>query len=547
MTQKRKKARTKASSTKKKKKAARRKKVSRRPRFYFDREAANRALAFFDRYIRHTKGRWAGEPFDLEPWQRKIISDIFGWKNKDGTRRYRIIYIEIPRKNGKSSWGAGIAEYLLFADGEMGADVFSAAADRKQAGIIFETAKQMTLQAPALLKRADILKNAIHVPETMSKYEALSADAYTKHGLSPHGIIFDEMHAQPNRELWDVLITGRGARKQPMVVVFTTAGYDRNSICWELHEHALRVKKDPSIDETFYPVIYAADPKDDWTSPKTWKKANPNLNVSIDMDFLKVECARAQQMPAYENTFKRLYLNIWTQQLSRWIPMEAWDKITGDVDPAELKGLQCWAGLDLASTRDVAALVLVFRIGGDFKVLPFFWIPEDNMRDRVRRDKVPYDVWVQQGLMYATDGDVIDYDCILNKLVELSEIYDIQEVAYDRWGATQLVQNLQGMGLTVVPFGQGFASMSGPSKEFLNLVMAGKLHHGNHPVLRWMADNVVVKQDAAGNVKPDKSKSSQKIDGIVATVMGLGRATVTEGPGQSAYEERGILLLGGNK
>ena len=511
-------------------------------KYRFDAKAARKAERFFELYLTHVKGEWAGAPFKLERWQREIVRTVFGWKRPDGTRRYRTCYIEIPRKNGKSSLCAGFALYLLMADKEPSAEVYSAAADREQASIIFDIAKSMVAVSHELSVRLKVFRKAIAYNKAMSSYKVLSADAYTKHGLNAHGIIFDELHAQPSRDLWDVLATSTGARTQPLTVAITTAGFDRNSICWELHEYARKIKEGIIEDDSFLPVIYAADETDDWRDPAIWRKANPNLGVSISEDYLKRECAKAENIPAYENTFRRLHLNQWTQQESRWIPMAAWAASAGEVDIAALHGKVCYAGLDLSSTTDITALVLAFPIGDDVKLLPFFWIPGDNLRERSNRDHVPYDLWVKQNLIYATPGNVIDYAFIVAKIAELRKQFSVKEIAFDRWGAAKIVQELTEMGVTVIPFGQGFASMSGPAKELLRLVLAGRLHHGGNPVLRWMADNAVVKADPAGNIKPDKAKSTQRIDGIVATAMALDR-TMRHGSGRSVYESRGMVIL----
>ena len=511
-------------------------------KYRFNAKAARRAEQFFGVYLTHAKGAWAGKPFVLERWQREIVRTLFGWKRPDGTRRYRTCYIEIPRKNGKSSLCAGLALYLLLADREASAEIYSAAADREQASIIFDIAKSMVAMSPALDMRLKVFRKVIAYNKAVSSYKVLSADAYTKHGLNAHGIIFDELHAQPNRDLWDVLATSTGARSQPLTVAITTAGFDRNSICWELHEYARKIKEGIIEDDSFLPVIYAADETDDWRDPAIWRKANPNLGVSISEDYLKRECAKAENVPAYENTFRRLYLNQWTQQESRWIPMAAWAASAGEVLPDTLKGKVCYAGLDLSSTTDITALVLAFPIEDAVKLLPFFWIPGDGIIERAKRDHVPYDLWVKQNLICATPGNVIDYAFIVAKIAELRKEYNLKEIAFDRWGAAKIVQELTELGVTVIPFGQGFASMSGPAKELLRLVLSGKLHHGGNPVLRWMADNAVVKTDPAGNIKPDKAKSTQRIDGIVATAMALDR-TQRHGAGRSVYEARGVMIL----
>lgn len=403
--------------------------------FHYDKTAAALAITFFEHALVHVKGEWAHQAFRLQPWQRRIVGDLFGWKRKDGTRRYRKAYIEVPRKNGKSTIAAGIALYLLFADGEYGADVYSAAADREQAAIVFETAKQMVELSPLLRPRAELFKRSIFCPETMGAYKVLSADASTKHGLNPHGIIFDELHAQPNRELWDVLNTGMGARRQPLMVMITTAGYDRNSICWEQRSYAKGVLEGRIEDAGFYAYIVAAEEDDDWLDPAVWAKANPNLDVTVKREYLETEAQRAVQSPAYQNTYRRLHLDQWTQQESRWLDMRFWDAC--NVPLPDLTGRTCYAGLDLASTTDIAALVLVFPPAEDGEPtwwLPFFWTPAENAAERSRRDRVPYDAWRKQGYMETTPGNVIDYDAILERVKQLGSQYRIVEIAFDRWG-----------------------------------------------------------------------------------------------------------------
>lgn len=516
--------------------------------FYFDERTAAIAVAFFEKLLHHSKGEWAGEPFQLQTWQaEEIIKPLFGWKRKsDGTRRFRRAYIEIPRKNGKSTLSSGIALYLLFADGEPGAQVFSAAADRDQASIVFDEAKTMVEQSPELARRSQVFKRAILVPAENSTYRVLSADAPTKHGLNAHGIIFDELHAQPNRELWDVLTTSTGSRRQPLVVAITTAGFDRESICWEQHEYARKVLEGINDDPSFFAYISAAKETDDWLDPEVWAKANPGLGVTIKAEYLEQECRRAQLSPAYQNTFRRLHLDQWTSQETRWLSMQAWEACGSAVDPKLLEGSACFGGLDLASSSDIASLVLDFpnETGEDEHHiwLPYFWIPEENMIERSHKDQVSYDTWVRLGLIRATPGNVIDYSFILRDIVELGEKYNIREIAFDRWGAFQVSQQLDGAGFIMVGFGQGFQSMSPPTKDLLRLVMDGKLSHGGNPVLRWMADNMVVSTDPAGNVKPNKQKSREKIDGIVAGIMALDRAVKNTNAG-SVYESRGVLTL----
>ncbi len=510
----------------------------------FSEEHAARAERFFERVLQHTKGEWAGKPFDLLDWQRDLVRRLFGTLNEDGTRQYRTCYLEVARKNGKSELAAGIALYLLFADGEEGAEVYSAAGDRDQAGIVYNVAAEMIRRSSVLSNRCKIIDSMkrVVIHKTASVYRVLSAEAASKHGYNPSGIVFDELHVQPNRDLWDVLRTGTGTRRQPLTFAITTAGYDRNSICYELHDYAQKVNSGVIDDPSFLGIVYSADESEDWTEPAVWAKANPSLGVTIKAEYLEGECQRAQTTPAYENTFRRLFLNQWTRQETRWLPLAAWDECGDSVDADDLRGRTGYAGLDLASSIDIAALVLVFPDGEYYDVLPFFWIPEDTIVDRSRRDRVPYDVWERQGYVIATPGNVIDYKAIKEKVRELAGLYDIQEIAYDRWGMTQLSQDLIDDGANIIPMGQGYASMSPPTKELLKLVLGKKLRHGNNPVLRWMADNMVVTQDPAGNLKPDKGKSTERIDGLVALIMALDRATRQEST-SSVYDDRGLVRL----
>lgn len=497
--------------------------------FWFDKQAADLACHFFPRYLRHVKGERAGEPLELQPWAyRELIRPLFGWKRADGSRRYRKALAAIPRKNAKSTICAGIGIKLLFSDFEPGAEVYSAAADTDQANIVFGAAKQMVERAPALAKRCKIYRKAIVVEATASVYRVLSADAYTKHGLNAHGIIFDELHTQPNRELWDVLNTSTGSRRQPLSIAITTAGYDRQSICHEVWDYARRVRDGIVHDNEFLAVIYEALQTDDWRKVATWRKANPGYGVTIRADYLKAEAKKAEQIPAYQNTFRRLHLNQWTEQDTRWLDMESWDECAGVLDEQRLAGLACFGGLDLASTIDIAALALTFELDGKVHALLRFWIPQDNIRKRVERDGVPYDLWVRQGLMKATPGNIIDYDVIRADINALGERFNIREIAIDRWNATQLATQLQGDGFTVALFGQGFASMGAPTKDLEKRIVGRELVHGGNPVLRWMAANVAVKQDPAGNLKPAKDKSVEKIDGVVALIMALGRLMVAK-------------------
>ena len=655
----------------------------------YDKDAADYAVNFIQALC-HTKGTWAGKPFELIDWQEQIIRDLFGTLKPNGYRQFNTAYIEIAKKQGKqlaldtpiptpdgfttmgeiqigdevfdekcqichvvakspvdyeeqgyritfrdgetiiagerhqwrgelingsavtlttgdifrlpkdqgvipfripitpelgfmlkthrryflmekiekvqnpgmqciqvdspshmylagrsfvpthnSELAAAVALLLTCGDGEERAEVYGCAADRQQATIVFDVAADMVRMCPALNKRVKILasqKRIIYTP-TNSFYQVLSAEAYSKHGFNIHGVVFDELHTQPDRKLFDVMTKGSGdARMQPLYFLITTAGTDTNSICYETHQKAKDILEGRKIDPTFYPVIYGAAEDDDWTDPEVWKKANPSL-----------ACESARQNPGEENAFRQLRLNQWVKQSIRWMPLEKWDGCSFAVNPDELEGRVCYGGLDLSSTTDITAFVLVFPPNDEddkYYIMPFFWIPEDTMELRVRRDHVPYDVWHKQGFLETTEGNVVHYGYIEKFIENLGTRYNIREIAFDRWGAVQMVQNLEGMGFTVVPFGQGFKDMSPPTKELMKLTLEQKLAHGGHPVLRWMMDNIYIRTDPAGNIKADKEKSTEKIDGAIATIMGLDRAIRCGNDNTSSvYDERGILFI----
>jgi phage terminase large subunit-like protein len=515
----------------------------------YDKAAADYAVSFIQALC-HTKGTWAGKPFDLIDWQEQIVRDVFGVLKPNGYRQFNTAYVEIPKKMGKSELAAAIALLLACGDNEERAEVYGCAADRQQASIVFEVAADMVRMCPALNRRVKLLastKRLIYLP-TNSFYQVLSAEAYSKHGFNIHGVVFDELHTQPNRKLYDVMTKGSGdARAQPLYFLITTAGDNQNSICWEVHQKALDIKNGRKHDSTFYPVIYGAALEDDWTDLKVWKKANPSLGITVSIDKVKTAFESARQNPAEENSFRQLRLNQWVKQAVRWMPMEKWDACAFAIDLDGLKGRVCYGGLDLSSSIDITAFVLVFPpVDEDDKyiVLPFFWIPEETIDLRVRRDHVNYDIWKKQGFLQTTEGNVVHYGFIETFIEDLGTKYNIREIAFDRWGAVQMTQNLENLGFTVVPFGQGFKDMSPPTKELMKLTLEQKIAHGGHPVLRWMMDNIFIRTDPAGNNKADKEKSTEKIDGAVATVMALDRA-IRNGSniGGSVYDERGIIIL----
>lgn len=512
---------------------------------FFDAQAARVAILFFN-VLRHWKGEWAGQSIVLEPWQQFFLWMLFGWKRADGTRRFRTAYLEVARKNGKTTLAAGVGLLLSFVEGEPGAEVYTAATKRDQARIAHRDATEMVRRSPQLKQIIKVFKDNLHNVEMGAKFEPLGRDADSLDGLNVHGAICDEVHAWRGRDLWDILETATGARRQPLMLAITTAGFDRQSLCYQLHEYAIKVNNGLVQDDSFLGLIYGLDDGDDWEDEANWGKANPNLDVSKKRDDMRRQAKRAREMPAQLNAFLRLHLNVWTQVEDRWMNPDKW-RACGKRPLPDLIGRRCYGGLDLSSTTDVSALVWVFPPEDDdepYWVLPRFWIPLENLQERVRRDRVPYDAWLRDGLIEATPGNVIDYDFILAQIEQDMGTFDVGEVAFDRWGAARIVTQLQNMGVEVVQFGQGFASMSAPMRELEKLVLARDIAHGGNAPLAWMADNVVGKQDPAGNIKPDKSRSIEKIDGIVALIMALDRA-VRHGAVQvtSVYEERGIRSI----
>lgn len=473
--------------------------------------------------LTHTKGAFAGQTFNLRPWQVRILKRLFK-KRRDGLRQYRTCLLMLPRKNGKTELAAAIALYGLLADGETGGEVYSAAADRDQAGLVFGVAAQMVRNDPTLAASCYIVESQKRIVDRASGsfYRAISAEAYSKHGFNASMVIYDELHAAPDRRLYDVLSTSMGARKQPLLLVISTAGYDRHSILWELYAHAKRVQEHPEVDPTFLPILYEAPDDADWTKRRTWRKANPALGDFRSLEEMQILAARAKAIPAQENNFRRLYLNQWTEQASRWMSMAQWDACAAPVERAALAGRKCFVGMDLSTTTDLTALVAVFPDERGFDVLARFFVPADRIRERSLRDHVPYDEWSRQGQLTATTGAVVDYEAIRAALKAWAAEFSVQMIAYDPWNATDLVTRLREQdGLPCVPMRQGFSSLSAPTKSLEQAILGRRLRHAADPVLRWNMSNVSVETDATGNIKPSKAASTERIDGVVALVMAV--------------------------
>lgn len=518
---------------------------------YFDKNAAQLVISFFA-LLKHSKGEWAGQTIELEGWQQFVVWVLFGWRRADGTRRFRTAYVEVARKNGKSTLGAGIGLYLMVADGEPGAEVYTAATKRDQARISHAEATRMVKASQPLRKRITIHRDNLFIDGTASLFKPLGADSDTMDGLNVHGAIVDEVHAHKSRGTWDALDTATGSRRQPLLFGITTAGFNRQSICWELHQYTEQVLSGAIRDDSWFGIIFTLDRDDDgeiddWDDESNWIKANPNLGVSKKWDDMRRKARKAREMPSALNVFLRKELDVWTQAAVRWVNRDHWNQCGQAVDADGLRGRTCYGGLDLSSKIDVTAWVLVFPPqveGGLYQVLCRFFIPEDAMRARSRRDRVPYEAWVREGYMQSTPGNVVDYEWIVAQIDEDMQRYDIREVAFDRWGASRIQTTLMDMGGDdfLVQFGQGYRSMSPPMKELEKLILGHQIAHGNNPVLTWMADNLVSRQDPAGNIKPDKQKSTEKIDGMVALIMALDRA-IRHQSKKSVYDERGIRTL----
>ena len=528
----------------------------------FDKQRADRAEKFFANVLKHTKGEWAGQPFTLIEWQREIIRDVFGTVDERGKRQYQTVYVEVGKKNGKSELAAGVALYCLIADGEPGAEVYSAAAAKDQAALVYRVGASMVDRAPVLSEHIRVLRSTKTLlsranPDTF--YRAISADGDIQDGINPHCVIADELHrwkTGKSLDLWEVQERGTIARSQPLVFVITTAGIqDESPLCWRLHEYTRQVNAGIFEDPNFYGRIYAADPKDDWTKPRTWAKANPSMEIKpngkpnpggfLTVAALEKECRKARNDPAAQAEFKRYHLDLWGEKTSRWMDMPAWDACNAEL--GRLVDRTCYAGLDLSSTVDLTALVFVFPPAADgyWDILPFAWIPGENLRERERKDRVPYQLWVEQGHLEACGGPVIDYEAIKRKLAWGREMFDVQELAFDPWNAAAFVQPLIDDGLTCVEIRQGYGSLSAPTKKLKELVLAGKVRHAGHPVLRWCADCATTRDDGNDNirlVKPDRNKSNKRIDLLAGTVNGMARGMVSAGG--SVYEERGVVEIG---
>lgn len=535
------------------------------PGEWFDVKEAEKAIAFFHECLKHIEGTFAGQPFDLRDWQQAVIGCLFGWKRADGTRRYREMFMGVPRGNGKTPLSAGICNYCLFCDDEPGAQVYSAAADVPQAALLYRHAVGMIRQEPELESRCEIrdsLRCISLKSDEASVYKVVSSDAPGKHGLNPHLVIGDELHAWFGRDLMEAFESAfaKKGRRQPLQIHITTRDFDRPSVCNEKWEYAEQVRAGNVKDSAFLPVLFQAEQDDDWTDEKTWEKANPNIDVSVDRVSLRRMCEKAKSNPALENTFKRLHLNMKTEQDMRVIPMASWDMGEETFTTEDLRGMKCFGGLDLASTEDLCSFGLVFPMEDDeCRVLSWSWCPEEKIKRRAEK-RFPYPSWQKDGWLTATTGNQTDYRVIREDICKLRNEYgfDILEISFDGWNAAQIVQDLmEHDGFAMVKTPQSLSQLSAPTKEFLRRVKAGKLKHQANPLLRWAASNLAVHYSGKVQenadledildkvpVMPSKQSSADKIDPITAIVLGFKSMIAHPDEwGTSNYEKSGIVFV----
>ncbi|WP_200974441.1 terminase large subunit [Echinicola sp. 20G] len=526
-----------------------------RSKYYFDSYTADRATRFIEAFCTHVKGDLAGKPYILQDWEKEIIQNLFGWKSKETKlRKYREAFIFLPRKNSKSTLSSAISLYMILADGEKGGEGYFAASTREQARIAFEIMQGMVRNSKELSKHLKLFRNSIEFTKDNSFFKVVSADAGSLHGANLSFALVDELHAHKDSELYDVLKTSMGARSQPLLVSITTAGSNKNHICYDLYDYSKKIINGIIEDETFLPVIFEADENDDPFSIETAKKANPSFGKSIKEEYLIEQINKAKAIPTYLNTYRQLHLNIWVDSVEAWISNLDW--MGGQIDYGEedLLGMDCWAGLDLSNNKDLNAFVLVFpQDNGKFKTLSYTFLPYEaaKRKDNIAAGKA-FIGWAKNknNHLYLTELRSRDDDYIFEKILELSEKFNIQNIAYDRWGADQLVTKLEIEGLKFTAFGQGYKSMSPAIKKTESLIMEKNLLHNNNPILKWCISNVKIVKDDAGNVKMSKEKSKEKIDNAVSLVMAVGQFFIDKNEelleeeyNKSPYNEGGFFFV----
>lgn len=517
---------------------------------YLDLAEANRRIAFFP-LLKHWKGDFAGKAFHLAAWQQFRIGSFFGWKRTE-TRKRRFVeaYTEIPRKNGKTTEAAGIGLSGMLLDGEMGSEVYAVATKRDQAKIVWEDARMMVKSTPTLSKRIRAYVANLNCPQMASKFEALGRDSKTLDGLNPYYVLYDEFHAYRDPYLRSVMQNAFGSRADPVEWIITTAGNETETMCYELREHALKVldPEQPDFDDdTLFAYIACPYAEDDPGSPDTWATANPNLGVGKRVDYMQRRWDRACQVQSEMNEFLSKQLNIWTSSVESWLNMTSWEACNlGPVEPAAVAGRDCYAGLDLAAVNDLSALALVYPdTGADrWDVNMRFWCPEENIRDRARFDKVPYDLWAQKGHITPTPGKTTDYAFIEHAILQAHAAHPIKALLYDRWNSSQLIRNLEAAGVPCVPCGQGYKDQTPALREVERRMLGGTLNHAGHPILRWNANNAQVIRDPADNIKLSKKDPRKRIDGVAALAnAAFGIISDQEPENKNPYRNRGMRSL----
>ena len=510
----------------------------------FDRVAAQHVIDFFPQFLTHESGALDGKPFVLEPFQQAKLWILYGWMWADtGFRRFKFAYNEIGRGNCKSTEASGLCLYEYFAFGEAGPHIYTLATDKETARIVFDTSRLMLDRSPYLREQVTCVADSIFTAGESSKFEPVASGADLLLGLRPHFMVFDELHVSPNGKLWSVFESAMGKRDSPLMYVCTNSGWDRNSVCWKKREYSINVLTGIFEDDTWFAWICGLDEGDDCFDERNWIKANPGLGVMVKLKELREAATRAKNDPAELNNFLRFRMSVWTDGDVEWMPMDLYDKCNGPVDIEALRGRHCIGALDLATTTDSAAFGLVFPPSGKdlkWRLLVQYFLPADAIKQRVKRDRVPYDVWAKQGLFILTPGRVIDYSFIRAHILKQAKIFDLKEICFDLWNSSEIVRELEDDGFDMIKWGQGFRDMAAPTKRFLELVLTEDIAHGAHPVLRWNARNAVAVPDAAGNNKIDKAKSREQVDGLIACIMGVGRAMQVS---EQQYTTGGVVYL----
>lgn len=504
--------------------------------YYWDDSAANHVCTFIE-VLPHVKGQWATSTIELEGWQCFLVAVVFGWRRKaDSLRRFRVVYIEVPRKNAKSTLTAGIALYMLMADGERGAECYSAATTGDQARIVFDVARNMVRREPRLKQRfgVDSGEHSIYVRQAISTFRPLNAEGSTLDGLNPHFASVDELHAHKRRDVWDVLESATGARSQPLIWAITTAGSDRSGICYEVRDYVIKLLEGRADGEATFGIIYTIDDGDDWTDPISWQKANPNLGISVSPEDLQIKCTKALAMASAQSNFLTKHLNVWVNAEHAWMDMSAWDKCgNANLSETDFAGAECTIGLDLASKIDFAAALKVFSRDGHYYAFGRYYLPEATVEGNTNSQ---YGGWARRGLLTTTEGNVTDFGVIKDDLRADANLFQVREVPFDPWQATQLAGEMLTEGLPMVEYRQTVQNLSEPMKQLEALVLSGRFHHNGDPILAWMASNVVCHTDVKDNIYPRKERPENKIDGVVALIMALGRMIVAEPVGASFWE-----------